>query len=159
MILSLLEMSKVFAQNSLCSVFICLLIRYRKQCVRPRRSGPANGIHLWFCIWGWDFPWMAMATDRVGETQIVIGNQPEMDFGGKRNPDRQNDVHYAREVFVSQPDQVVVMRIAGDRPGAVSFTCQLRGVRNQAHSNFLKKNYPIMKGAAEFFLAFLVPHP
>jgi len=49
---------------------------------------------------------------------------------------RQNGVNYVREVFVSQPDQVIVMRIAADQPKAVSFDCQLRGVRNQAHSNY-----------------------
>jgi alpha-L-fucosidase 2 len=41
-----------------------------------------------------------------------------------------------REVFVSCPDQVIVMRITGDKPGSVSFDCQLQGVRNQAHSNY-----------------------
>jgi alpha-L-fucosidase 2 len=49
---------------------------------------------------------------------------------------RQNGVNYVREVFVSQPDQVIVMRVAADKPKAVSFDCQLRGVRNQAHSNY-----------------------
>ncbi len=48
----------------------------------------------------------------------------------------QNGINYVREVFVSYPDQAIVMRIAGDKPGAVSFDCQLRGVRNQAHSNY-----------------------
>ena len=48
----------------------------------------------------------------------------------------QNGVNYVREVFVSCPDQAIVMRIAGDKPGSVSFAAQLRGVRNQAHSNY-----------------------
>jgi alpha-L-fucosidase 2 len=47
----------------------------------------------------------------------------------------QNGIHYLREVFVSYPDQVIVMRITGDQPRSVSFDCQLQGVRNQAHSN------------------------
>jgi alpha-L-fucosidase 2 len=49
---------------------------------------------------------------------------------------RQNGVNYVREVFVSQPDQVIVMRLAADQPKAVSFDGELRGVRNQAHSNY-----------------------
>ncbi|MCB1124877.1 MAG: glycoside hydrolase N-terminal domain-containing protein, partial [Verrucomicrobiae bacterium] len=49
---------------------------------------------------------------------------------------RQNGVSHLREVFVSEPDQAIVMRIAADQPRAVSFNCQLRGVRNQAHSNY-----------------------
>ena len=39
-------------------------------------------------------------------------------------------VNYVREMFVSAPDQVMVMRISADRPGMVSlkagFSCQLR---------------------------------
>ena len=45
-------------------------------------------------------------------------------------------VRYTREAFVSAPDQVVVIRISADRPGAVSFTVALHGARNEAHSNY-----------------------
>ena len=45
-------------------------------------------------------------------------------------------VTFTREVFSSAVDQVLVVRISADRPGAVSFTANLRGVRNPAHSNY-----------------------
>jgi alpha-L-fucosidase 2 len=45
-------------------------------------------------------------------------------------------VRFTREVFVSPVDQVVVVRLAADRPGRVSFRAQLRGERNDAHSNY-----------------------
>lgn len=45
-------------------------------------------------------------------------------------------IRYQREVFASAPDQVIVVRITADRPGSISFTANLRGVRNQAHSNY-----------------------
>jgi alpha-L-fucosidase 2 len=45
-------------------------------------------------------------------------------------------IRFMRELFASHPDQAIVMRIAADRPGAVSFECQLQGVRNQTHSNY-----------------------
>ena len=45
-------------------------------------------------------------------------------------------VRYRREAFVSPVDQVLVVRLSADRPGALSFVAQLRGVRNQAHSNY-----------------------
>jgi alpha-L-fucosidase 2 len=45
-------------------------------------------------------------------------------------------VRHTREVFVSPVDQVVVVRISADRPGQVSFRAQLRGERNEAHSNY-----------------------
>ena len=45
-------------------------------------------------------------------------------------------VEYLREIFSSAVDQVVVMRISADRPGAVTFSANLHGVRNPAHSNY-----------------------
>ena len=60
----------------------------------------------------------------------------DLSTGISRISYQQDGVRYVREVFVSQPDQVIVMRIAGDKPGSVSFAAQLRGVRNQAHSNY-----------------------
>ncbi len=49
---------------------------------------------------------------------------------------RQAGVRYSREVFVSPVDQVIVIRLSADTPGRISFTAQLRGARNQAHSNY-----------------------
>ena len=48
----------------------------------------------------------------------------------------QDGVRYTREVFSSSVDQVVVVRLTADRPGSISFTAQLRGCRNEAHSNY-----------------------
>lgn len=47
-----------------------------------------------------------------------------------------NEVTYNREVFSSAPDQVIVVRITADKPGSISFTAELRGERNGAHSNY-----------------------
>ena len=47
-----------------------------------------------------------------------------------------NGIGYTREVFSSPVDQVVVVRLTADRPGSISFTAQLRGYRNEAHSNY-----------------------
>jgi alpha-L-fucosidase 2 len=48
----------------------------------------------------------------------------------------QGGVRYKREVFVTAVDQVVVVRLSADVPGKISFSAQLRGERNQAHSNY-----------------------
>jgi alpha-L-fucosidase 2 len=45
-------------------------------------------------------------------------------------------VRYRREVFASSVDQVIVVRLTASAPGGVSFSAQLRGARNQAHSNY-----------------------
>lgn len=47
-----------------------------------------------------------------------------------------NGTRYVREVFVSPVDQVIVIRLTSDKPGTISFTAQLRGYRNTAHSNY-----------------------
>jgi alpha-L-fucosidase 2 len=43
---------------------------------------------------------------------------------------------FRREVFSSPIDQVIVVRITADQPGKISFSAQLRGSRNEAHSNY-----------------------
>ena len=45
-------------------------------------------------------------------------------------------VKYHREIFASEPDQVIVIRLTSSAPGKLSFTANLRGVRNQTHSNY-----------------------
>ena len=53
---------------------------------------------------------------------------------------------FRREVFVSPVDQAIVVRLTASRPGRLSFTAQLRGDRNQAHSNYAT-DYFHMDGA------------
>jgi alpha-L-fucosidase 2 len=48
----------------------------------------------------------------------------------------QDGATFTREVFVSPVDQVIVVRLTADRPGRIAFRAQLRGARNQAHSNY-----------------------
>jgi len=45
-------------------------------------------------------------------------------------------IHYVREVFATPVDQVIVVSLSADKPGSISFTAQLRGFRNTAHSNY-----------------------
>ena len=47
-----------------------------------------------------------------------------------------NDVTYTREVIASEPDQTIVVRLTASKPGNISFKANLRGVRNQTHSNY-----------------------
>ena len=43
---------------------------------------------------------------------------------------------YSREVFSSVPDQTIAIRITADKPNSISFSAELRGERNSAHSNY-----------------------
>ena len=47
-----------------------------------------------------------------------------------------NGISYQREIVASAPDQVIVVRLTASKPGSISFTANLRGERNQAHSNY-----------------------
>lgn len=47
-----------------------------------------------------------------------------------------NGVTYKREVLASNPDHVIAIRITADKPGSISFTANLRGVRNDEMSNY-----------------------
>ena len=47
-----------------------------------------------------------------------------------------NGIIYQREVFASAPDQVIVVRLTANKPNSISLTANLRGVRNQTHSNY-----------------------
>lgn len=49
---------------------------------------------------------------------------------------QQNGIQFFREVFATPADQVIVVRLTADKPGSISFTANLRGYRNQAHSNY-----------------------
>ena len=56
-------------------------------------------------------------------------------------------IHFLREIFVSAVDQVIVVRVSADRPGSVSFSAELHGTRNDAHSNY-GTDYFFMDGAS-----------
>ena len=45
-------------------------------------------------------------------------------------------VTFRREVIASSPDQVITIHLTASKPGSLSFKAQLRGCRNQAHSNY-----------------------
>lgn len=47
-----------------------------------------------------------------------------------------NGIRYKREVIASAPDQIIIIRITADKPGSINLKVNLRGVRNQAHSNY-----------------------
>ncbi len=47
-----------------------------------------------------------------------------------------DQVTHHREVLSSEPDQVILVRLTASQPGSISFRAQLRGCRNQAHSNY-----------------------
>jgi alpha-L-fucosidase 2 len=74
------------------------------------------------------FPGHENATDYVREL--------DLDAAVVRVHYTVDGVRFTREVFASAVDQVLVVRLTADRPGAVSFAATLHGVRNPAHSNY-----------------------
>jgi alpha-L-fucosidase 2 len=84
-----------------------------------------------------------------GERGPTSGYRHELDLDTAVVTTRyeQAGVTFTREVFVSPIDQVIVVRLTADRPGRVAFRAQLRGARNQAHSNYAT-DYFRMDGAS-----------
>ncbi len=59
-----------------------------------------------------------------------------------------DDITYRREIVSSAPDQVILIRLTASKPGSITFRAQLRGCRNQAHSNYAT-DYFRMDGAGQ----------
>lgn len=72
----------------------------------------------------------------AGRTVSDYRRELDLDRAVARVSYRADGVTYTREVFASTPDQVLVMRLTADRPGAITFSAVLRGARNPAHSNY-----------------------
>ena len=63
-------------------------------------------------------------------------NELDLDTAVTTTTYEQGGVRFRREVFVTPVDQVIVVRLTADTSGKVSIEAQLRGDRNQAHSNY-----------------------
>jgi len=63
-------------------------------------------------------------------------HQLDLDTAVVETSYEQNGIRFTREVFSSPVDQVLIVRLTAGAPGKISFVCQLRGSRNQAHSNY-----------------------
>lgn len=81
----------------------------------------------------------------IGELRLFYENQKEVS-NYKRWLDLKtgvtcvqytvDGVTFRREVFSSAPDQLIVVRLTADKPGSITCKAQLRGQRNNAHSNY-----------------------
>ncbi|MGA2704754.1 MAG: glycoside hydrolase family 95 protein [Isosphaeraceae bacterium] len=76
-----------------------------------------------------------------GPTEIRdYRRMPDLDRGVAGVRYTIDDVVYSREVFVSQPDQILVVRLTASRPGTLGFTARLASrlhFRTQAKDNVL----------------------
>jgi alpha-L-fucosidase 2 len=75
---------------------------------------------------------------KLAETGPVQNYRHELDLNTAivTTTYEQDGVHFKREIFTTPLDQVIVARLTADAPGRISFTAQLRGERNDAHSNY-----------------------
>ncbi len=70
-----------------------------------------------------------------------------LDTGIARVEYRAGGVQFTREVFVSHPDQAIVVRISGDQPGSVAFDAQLKREAD-AQAEFAAPNGIVLRGEA-----------
>ncbi|MDR1221685.1 MAG: glycoside hydrolase family 95 protein [Tannerella sp.] len=115
----------------------------RTQVCRGAGSGHGNGAKV---------PFGSFQT--LGDLWIDNGTQAayedyyrelDLDDAVVRVRYRQDGVNYRRELFVSQPDQVLVMRFTADKPGQVSFTCGMN--RPECFSTGTEGEQLVMSGA------------
>lgn len=78
---------------------------------------------------------LVLTFESQGEVKNYI-HQLDLDSAIVTTSYEQNGISYKREVFSSPVDQVIVVRMEASRPGTISFRAELRGCRNQAHSNY-----------------------
>lgn len=78
---------------------------------------------------------LVLTFESQGEVKNYI-HQLDLDSAIVTTSYEQNGISYKREVFSSPVDQVIVVRMEASRPGNISFRAELRGCRNQAHSNY-----------------------
>jgi len=90
------------------------------------------------------FPGGAEAANGAGVTDYR--HELDLDSAVVTTSYGRDGVKFRREVFSSPVDQVLVVRLTADAPGKISFTAQLRGERNTAHSNYAT-DYFRMDGA------------
>jgi alpha-L-fucosidase 2 len=90
-------------------------------------------------------PYEQMKYQSLGDLWLFFpGHEEVTDYRRELNIDeaisrvsyRVGGVGYTREVFSTAVDQVIVVRITADRPGALTFSAELHGARNQTHSNY-----------------------
>ena len=74
------------------------------------------------------FPGHADATDYRREL--------DLDTGIARTTYSVDGVTYTRDVYASEPDQVIIVHLTADKPGSITFSANMHGVRNTAHSNY-----------------------
>lgn len=72
------------------------------------------------------------ATGEVGEYR----HQLDLDSAVDTTTYTQGGTRFRREVLASAVDQVIAVRLTADHPGQIAFTAELRGARNQTHSNY-----------------------
>jgi len=72
-----------------------------------------------------------------------------------------NGITFLREVIASAPDQTIAIRLTADKPGSISFSAELRGVRNSSMSNYATdyfqmdgdgKNGLVLKGKSASYM-------
>ncbi|MDR1337238.1 MAG: glycoside hydrolase family 95 protein [Tannerella sp.] len=115
----------------------------RTQVCRGAGSGHGNGAKV---------PFGSFQT--LGDLWIDNGKQAayedyyrelDLDDAVVRVRYRQDGVNYRRELFVSQPDRVMVMRLVADKPGQLSFTCGMN--RPECFSTRAEGGQLVMSGA------------
>ena len=110
---------------------------------RRQRSAPASGGRTSYET----LADLALDFRHGGASPEGYRRELNLDTGIARVEYRAGGVKFTREVFVSHPDQAIVVRISGDKPGSVAFDAQLKREAD-AKAEFAAPNGIVLRGEA-----------
>jgi len=105
-------------------------------------SGHGNGANVPFgCFQTLGDLWIENGKDIAYENYY---RELDLDDAVVRVSYSQGGVNFKREIFTSQPDQVMVAHFTSDKPGQISFTCSM--TRPEHFKSYTENNQLIMSG-------------
>jgi len=108
-------------------------------------AGEVNKAHDLFGRTMMGVPYEQMKYQSLGDFWMFFpGHEQVTDYRRELNIDeaisrvsyRVGGVGFTREVFSTAVDQAIIVRVTADQPGALTFSAELHGARNQQHSNY-----------------------
>jgi alpha-L-fucosidase 2 len=119
--------------------------KYLPEIQRLVFEGKYREAHMLFGRYLMGYPVEQQKYQSLGDLILTFGTKGEiknyrmeldLDSAVVRVSYEQDGVRFLREVFSSAVDQVLVVRLTASTPGKISLSAELRGLRNEAHSNY-----------------------
>ncbi len=119
------------------------ILTNKTQVCKGKGSGQGNGANVPFgCYQTLGDLWIDFEDDKNYTNYL---RELDLDDAVVRVKYSQEGVNFQREIFTSQPHQVMVAKFSADKPGQISFTCKMN--RPERYRTYTENNQLIMKGS------------